>query len=93
MNLEIIKKLRRNICKTVGHSWKQSYPNQICTRCKKKENLIWTVSEPTYIGCFPKREDIPVQLTSEEPIVGDIKYDMEQLCIMLYDGKNWVTCK
>lgn len=93
MSIDIVKKFRRSICKAVGHDWHQVYPNNVCLRCKKKENLIWSLKEPEFVGCFPKREDIPVKSSSDEPTVGDIKYDMEHQAIMLYDGKNWIVCK
>ena len=88
MNISVLKKMRRDLCKTVGHS----YIKGLCSRCKKRihVNTAWTVSSASFVGKMPVRKDIPVQVI--EP-VGNVVFNIDTNKMMFYDGKNWIECE
>lgn len=85
MNISIIKKLRRNICKAVGHNYETLGFYSVCSRCKKKGvDFIDTLEGCT--GIIPSNNNISY------PIIGDIRYDTEAQRVVVYDGNNWIQC-
>jgi hypothetical protein len=53
MNISSIKKMRRDLCRAVGHE----YINFICSRCKTKP-FRYILSEPIFVGKMPIRKDV-----------------------------------
>ena len=89
MNIAASKKLRRDICRTMGHEWKTytryndgaSEGGNLCSRCKKKQN-VWGMGKPTYVGVMPTRVDVPV---------GQVFYDTCSGYMIINDGTSWRT--
>ncbi len=93
MKLDIIKAMRRNICRAVGHDYDFVGWLYVCRRCKKKEDPLPPSSPLNIHACFPQDFGLPEVTEDMTPQIGDVKYDLELKCMVLYDGKEWIQCK
>jgi len=82
MNISVLKKMRRDLCKTVGHS----YIKGLCSRCKKRDpEAVFVLGAAYYVGTMPIRKDVDVIPA------GTLTFNIDINGFEMWDGSHWIV--